>query len=84
MADFRFLRTPFFLVHPVYLQLGDTADCTDKRNCIMLSGLYQCKAGSCTSVTWPWQCDRVCPPVSVTPATTVIVVRYSVIGSHYI
>ena len=68
----------------VYLQLGDTADCTDKRNCIMLSGLYQCKAGACTSVTWPWQCDRVCPPVSVTPATTVIVVRYSVIGSHYI
>ena len=31
-------------------QVGETLDCTDKRNCIMLTGLYQCTRGQCTEV----------------------------------
>ena len=33
-----------------HLQVGETYDCTDKRNCIMLTGLYQCSRGQCTEV----------------------------------
>ncbi len=33
-----------------HLQVGETYDCTDKRNCIMLTGLYQCTRGQCMEV----------------------------------
>ena len=32
-------------------QVGETYDCTDKRNCIMLTGLFQCRRGQCTEVS---------------------------------
>ena len=34
-----------------YTEVGPQYDCTDKRNCIMLTGLFQCRAGLCTQVT---------------------------------
>ena len=33
-----------------YYEVGATYDCTDKRNCIMLTGLFQCRQGHCTEV----------------------------------
>ena len=37
---------------------GPEHDCEDKRNCIMLQGLYECTAGLCTYLHWPYHCTR--------------------------
>ena len=31
-----------------YSSVGEAFDCTDKRNCIKLTGLFQCSDGLCT------------------------------------
>ena len=55
-----------------YTQTGDKFDCTDKRNCITITGLFNCEAGECTQVLWPWDCRRKCPPVEVESSNVII------------
>ena len=42
----------------------ETYDCTDKRNCITLQGLFHCRRGRCAKIKWPWHCERRCRSVS--------------------
>ena len=56
-----------------YTQTGDKFDCTDKRNCITITGLFDCTAGVCTQVLWPWDCTRKCPELEVSDSNVIIV-----------
>ena len=56
-----------------FTETGESFDCTDKRNCITITGLYDCMAGVCTQVIWPWDCRRKCPELSVSNASVIIV-----------
>ena len=55
-----------------YAQTGDTFDCTDKRNCITITGLFHCNAGLCTQVLWPWDCRRKCPSLEVQSSNVIL------------
>ena len=56
-----------------YQYTADTYDCTDKRNCITITGLFDCKEGVCLQVLWPWNCRRRCPTLPLDDANLVIV-----------
>ena len=56
-----------------YTETGDSFDCTDKRNCITITGLFECNGGVCTQVLWPWDCKRKCPDIAMSNASVIIV-----------
>ena len=51
-------------------KVGETFDCTDKRNCIMLTGLFQCRRGQCTEVSHDDECLCFFSQLSECPVCT--------------
>ena len=51
------LQQNWSIIETPFLQ-GALSDCSDKRNCITLEGMYQCDGGNCTTIEWPYNCTR--------------------------
>ena len=55
----------------IYLKVADMTSLL-QRNCITLTGLFSCRAGHCSALSPPWECERRCPDPGLALATVAV------------